>query len=66
MPKMKTKSGCKKRFSFTATGKAKFGAVCKRHNMSKRPKKMIRQARGTSVMNPSDQIILMKYMPYHR
>ena len=36
MPKMKTKSGAKKRFRFTATGKVKHGVVGKRHGMSKR------------------------------
>ena len=29
MPKLKTKSGVKKRFKFTATGKVKHGAVKK-------------------------------------
>ncbi len=36
MPKMKTKSGAKKRFRFTATGKIKHGQVGKRHGMIKR------------------------------
>ena len=34
MPKMKTKSGAKKRFRFTATGKVKHGVVGKRHGMT--------------------------------
>src|SRR6266542_3793689 len=35
MPKMKTKSGAKKRFSLTATGKVKFKPANKKHGMSK-------------------------------
>jgi len=40
MPKMKTKSGTKKAFRVTGTGKIKFGAAGRRHGLSKRPKKM--------------------------
>ena len=66
MSKMKTKSGAKKRFRFTATGKIKFGVVGKRHGMSKRSTKFIRQARRTGVMSESDQLLVLKYMPYNR
>jgi large subunit ribosomal protein L35 len=66
MPKLKTKSGTKKRFRLTATGKVKFSGARKRHGLSKRPKKMKRQARGTEIMNPSDQGIVLQYMPYSR
>ena len=43
MPKMKTKSGAKKRFKVTATGKVKCQASRKRHGMIQRPTKFIRQ-----------------------
>ena len=33
MPKMKTKSGAKMRFKFTATGKLKTGKAYKRHRL---------------------------------
>ncbi|WP_417478545.1 large ribosomal subunit protein bL35, partial [Maricaulis sp.] len=36
MSKMKTKSGAKKRFKLTATGKIKAGQTGKRHGMIKR------------------------------
>jgi len=36
MPKLKTKSSLKKRFSRTGTGKIKFKPAGKRHGMSKR------------------------------
>ena len=53
MPKMKTKSGAKKRFKFTATGNVKVQQAGKRHGMIKRTTKFIRKARGTTVL--SDQ-----------
>ena len=36
MPKLKTKSGAKKRFKITATGKVKYQQTGKRHGMIKR------------------------------
>ena len=39
MPKIKTKSGTKKRFKVTATGKVAMFASGKRHNLTKRTKK---------------------------
>ncbi|MEO0922559.1 MAG: 50S ribosomal protein L35, partial [Pseudomonadota bacterium] len=46
MPKMKTKSSCKKRFKVTANGKIKTAQAGKRHGMIKRSNKFIRNARG--------------------
>jgi large subunit ribosomal protein L35 len=66
MPKLKTKSGAKKRFRMTGTGKVKAQAQGKRHGMIKRTAKFIRQARGTTVLDDSDARIVKKYMPYHR
>jgi large subunit ribosomal protein L35 len=66
MPKLKTKSGAKKRFKMTGTGKVKAGAQGKRHGMIKRHAKFIRTARGTMVLNDSDAKIVKKYMPYAR
>jgi large subunit ribosomal protein L35 len=66
MPKMKTKSGTKKRFRVTGTGKIKFGASRRRHGMSKRPQKMKRQARGTQIMSEGDRSLVLEYMPYAR
>jgi len=48
MPKLKTKSGAKKRFKVTATGKVLHAQRGKRHGMIKRTKKQIRQLRGTA------------------
>ncbi len=66
MPKQKTKSGAKKRFKFTATGKVKVAQAGKRHCMIKRSKKFIRKARGTTVLSPQDARIVKVYMPYNR
>ncbi len=64
MPKLKTKSGVKKRFSLTATGKVRSNQACKRHNMRKRSKESIRNQRGTTILNDSDARIVKKFMPY--
>lgn len=66
MPKVKTKSGAKKRFKVTASGLIKAGVACKRHNLRKRSQSMKRKARGTMVLNECDRIIVIKYMPYAR
>jgi len=66
MPKLKTKSGAKKRFSRTATGKIKAAFGFKRHNLRKRSQKMKRKARGTFVMRPGDADHVKGYMPYLR
>jgi len=64
MPKMKTKSGVKKRFSLTGTGKVRMYPAGKRHGMRKRSNKFIRQARGPEVMTPEDAKIVKGWMPY--
>lgn len=67
MPKMKTKSGAKKRFRFTATGKVKHGVVGKRHGMSKRSNRFLRQQTGmTLVSEPDTRIIKRNFFPYER
>ncbi len=66
MPKMKTKSGAKKRFSMTASGRVKAGQAGKRHGMIKRSNKFLRNARGTTLLCAADEKIVKKYMPYAR
>jgi large subunit ribosomal protein L35 len=66
MPKLKTKSGAKKRFKITGTGKVMAQAQGKRHCMIKRTPKFVRTARGTMVLTDSDARIVKKYMPYSR
>ncbi len=66
MPKMKTKSGAKKRFKMTATGRVVTAQAGKRHGMIKRSTKFIRQARGTTLLSAPDEKIVKSYMPYAR
>ena len=66
MPKMKTKSGAKKRFSVTASGRVKAGQAGKRHGMIKRTNKFLRNARGTTLLCAADEKTVKIYMPYAR
>jgi large subunit ribosomal protein L35 len=64
MPKLKTKSGAKKRFRLTGSGKVRMNQAYKRHGMRKRPQKMKRKARGTTIMHPSDaKVVLRNFLP---
>lgn len=64
MSKLKTKSGAKKRFRFTATGKVKAGVAGKRHRLISHNGKYIRQNRGTVVLADADAKKIKSYMPY--
>ena len=64
MPKLKTKSGAKKRFRITATGRIKAGVAGKRHRLISHNGKYIRQQRGTKVMSTPDTVKIKSYMPY--
>ena len=64
LPKLKTKSGAKKRFRLTAKGKVRMKQSGKRHGMIKRTNKQIRNQRGTAVMPESDARIVRKFIPY--
>ena len=64
MPKLKTKSGVKKRFRLTASGKLKAGVAGKRHRLINHNAKYIRQNRGTKVMSASDAKIIKLWIPY--
>ena len=65
MPKMKTKSGAKKRFRLTGSGKVRANQAGKRHGMIKRTNKHIRNQRGTTILDPSDaKIVITHFLPY--
>ena len=66
MPKMKTKSSCKKRFKVTASGRVKTAQAGKRHGMIKRTNNFIRTARGTTTLSAPDEKIVKGMMPYAR
>ena len=61
MPKMKTKSGAKKRFSLTATGKVRMNPSRKRHGLVNRPQQMKRQHRGSELLSEPDAKIVKKF-----
>jgi len=61
MPKLKTKSGAKKRFKITGTGKVVYAQAGKRHGMIKRTNKQIRNLRGTTTMFAGDAYNVKKY-----
>ncbi len=64
MPKLKSKSGAKKRLNNTDTGKERSNIAFKRNNLRKRSQKMKRKARGTTIMAPQDARIVKSYLPY--
>jgi len=65
MPKMKTNSSCKKRFTLTGTGKIKFKNAGKQHCMSKRSKRQIRNNRSADFLFDGDAGFVFKsFLPY--
>lgn len=63
MPKMKSHSGAKKRFSFTKNGKVKFKHTKMRHILEKRPKSMKRKARKTGYASDADARLIRGMLP---
>tara|TARA_Y100000588_G_scaffold367335_1_gene433912 strand:- start:571 stop:771 length:201 start_codon:yes stop_codon:yes gene_type:complete len=61
MPKIKNKSGAKKRFKITASGKIKVAQAGKRHGMIKRSNKFIRNARGTTILSSADTRVVKRH-----
>lgn len=55
MPKMKTKSGAKKRFSLTASGKIKRKHAYKSHILTKKSKKRKRNLTQTGLVHKADE-----------
>ena len=64
MPKLKTKSGAKKRFRLTGSGKVRAGQAGKQHGMIKRTNKQLRNSRGTRILAPQDAKKVKKLIPY--
>lgn len=55
MPKMKTKSGAKKRFTFTGSGKIKRKHAYKSHILTKKTKKQKRNLGYTAIVEKADE-----------
>jgi len=64
MPKMKTKSGAKKRFSVRAGGSVKRGQAFKRHILTKKTTKSKRQLRGSTEVHATNTASVRAMMPY--
>jgi large subunit ribosomal protein L35 len=67
MPKLKTKSGAKKRFKVKKGGAVKFRHAGVRHLATfGKTKKQKRHLKGTSHLNPSDAKKVIENFPYAR
>ncbi|MEM8558277.1 MAG: 50S ribosomal protein L35, partial [Bacteroidota bacterium] len=55
MPKMKSNSGAKKRFSLTGTGRVKRKKAFKSHILTKKSPKRKRNLRETTLVSPADE-----------
>ena len=64
MPKMKTKSGAKKRFSVRADGSIKRGQAFRRHILTKKTTKVRRHLRGSVVVSQPDVAVVRAMIPY--
>ena len=64
MPKMKTKSAAKKRFSFTGPGKIRKNPAYKKHTLTRRSKEMRRSTRGPELLDKADVKIIRPLLPY--
>ncbi len=63
MPKIKTNRSAHKRFKKTANGFKRKQAF-KRHILTKKSPKRIRQLRPMSMVHPSDVALVRRMMPY--
>ena len=64
MPKAKTRSGAKKRFKISPSGRIKRSHAYKRHILTKKDTKTKRQLRGTTEVHHSDKAMVRAMMPY--
>ena len=64
MPKLKTKSGAKKRFALTGTGKIKRKNAYKSHILTKKTTKNKRQLRGIVSVHATNVNSVRSMMPY--
>ena len=64
MPKLKTHSGSKKRFSLTKTGKVKRAHAFKSHILTKKDTKRTRRLRTTTYADSTNLTAIKKLIPY--
>ncbi|MDB5118615.1 MAG: rpmI [Mucilaginibacter sp.] len=63
MPKMKTKSGAKKRFRVRPGGTVKRGQAFKRHILTKKTTKTKRQLRGSTGVDAANMVSVRAMLP---
>jgi len=64
MPKIKTHSGAKKRFSLTKTGKVKRAKAYKNHILNKKSTKRKRRLRAGGYADVSNEAAIKQLIPY--
>ncbi len=64
MPKLKTKSGAKKRFKVTGTGKIKRKKAFKNHILTKKETKQKRNLSKKAIVNKADLPNVKLMLPY--
>lgn len=64
--KMKSRSGAKKRFRLTASGKVVYYAAGRRHILTKKKPKRRRHLRGSHVLEGGDAKQTRRLLPYGR
>ncbi|MBX7124888.1 MAG: 50S ribosomal protein L35 [Cyclobacteriaceae bacterium] len=64
MPKLKTKSGAKKRFKMTGTGKIKRKRAFKNHILTKKETKQKRRLSQKAVVKKTDERNISLMFPY--
>jgi large subunit ribosomal protein L35 len=64
MPKQKTHSASKKRFSVTGTGKVMRSQAYKKHILTKKSTKRKRNLRKSLVASPVNQLSIRQLIPY--
>ena len=64
MPKMKTKSGAKKRFRVLGSGSIKRSQAFKRHILTKKSTKTKRQLRGSTAVHSTNADSVKAMLPY--
>ncbi|HOO86981.1 MAG TPA: 50S ribosomal protein L35 [Synergistales bacterium] len=65
MPKLKSHSGAKKRFSFTGTGKLSYRRVGRGHHLTVKGPARLRKLRKTGYVDATRIESLKKLLPYN-
>ena len=64
MPKLKSHSASKKRFTLTANGKVKMGHACRRHRLVSKTRKSKKQHRRGAYAADANAATVKKMLPY--